>query len=583
MELIESDGGVTEEEEKARAASDSDEGKDVDMNDISAAMKQQTTLLRSALFSENLDNDGDMSDFPAPKPVILQHRNTSINQSHSRFMEDGPGPLSSTRASLGGKSTLLGGSKFQGLGGSTLLSDSMLNTTSLLRSHYSIHSTNMEENQSMNDSRAQASNITTLKKTIRLPSYSLTGGYDKFTQLQNSVIQDEPATVTPQYVDTEIPLESSFLSKRFQQFADAGLFQNKKFRVGFGPSWKHMETPGGGYLNIVELENRSLDDWEVDSLQNWLKVALNNSNPELDDESGPLFSPVQSVQTLQNHYLEASNQHQECEDISHREKLWEMKHTWNLIMALWDTLESQHEDDMVNEVESHGDTLARRELFSAWLEEGVQQTAQDKVRAAREKSDHLGKVLGLLDSGDVEAACDALQEAGDHRAAMLISQIGTGPNSQTSRLIQHQINRWREVQADRHIDADRLRLFSLVAGQPVQNGNGEAVNTLAGLDWQRALAHHLWYLGGPLASVPDTLAAYDGAWNAVEPYCSRPQPKYSEDTEGCLDDGQGAPLDIKYHILKLYSDRSHSLESTLTPSSHTSDPLDFRASWFIYR
>lgn len=65
----------------------------------------------------------------------------------------------------------------------------------------------------------------------------------------------------------------------------------------------------GGYLNLVELENSGgLDAWELDSLQSWLQVALDNSNLELGDEEGPLFSPVQSVQTLQNHFQEVSNQ-----------------------------------------------------------------------------------------------------------------------------------------------------------------------------------------------------------------------------------------------------------------------------------
>ena len=60
----------------------------------------------------------------------------------------------------------------------------------------------------------------------------------------------------------------------------------------------------------------------------------------------------------------------------------------------------------------------------------------------------------------------------------------------------------------------------------LQNGSSESVttNTLTGLDWQRSLSQHLWYLGSPLASVPDTLAMYEQAWRQ-QPYCARPQPK----------------------------------------------------------
>lgn len=39
--------------------------------------------------------------------------------------------------------------------------------------------------------------------------------------------------------------------------------------------------------------------------------------------------------------------------------------------------------------------------------------------------------------------------------------------------------------------------------------------------------------------------------------------------------------DLRYHILKLYSKRSHPLESLLNPATHSSDPMDFRQSWLL--
>ena len=40
------------------------------------------------------------------------------------------------------------------------------------------------------------------------------------------------------------------------------------------------------------------------------------------------------------------------------------------------------------------------------------------------------------------------------------------------------------------------------------------------------------------------------------------------------------PKDICYHLLKLYSERSHRLERTLCPNTHTSNPLDY-ALWLV--
>lgn len=39
--------------------------------------------------------------------------------------------------------------------------------------------------------------------------------------------------------------------------------------------------------------------------------------------------------------------------------------------------------------------------------------------------------------------------------------------------------------------------------------------------------------------------------------------------------------DIRYHILKLYSKRSHSMEKLLNPATHTADFMDFRLSWLL--
>jgi nuclear pore complex protein Nup98-Nup96 len=72
---------------------------------------------------------------------------------------------------------------------------------------------------------------------------------------------------------------------------------------------------------------------------------------------------------------------------------------------------------------------------------------------------------------------------------------------------------------------------------------------------------------------------------AVGKYCCRPVPAYLELVGGAdeEEEGVGGPLDIKYHLLRLYADRSHSLESLLSPASHTPDQLDTRLSWLLYQ
>jgi len=560
LETVESDGGESEE-------------RDVVMNDLSSAIMQQKSFIRSALFSGGGDED-DMIDCPPAKPVILQHRN-SLLEARPRLIEEIASSILAPTSSKG-----LGGTSFQ-------LTDTSYNT-SLLRSHYS---TSMQMNNSSllqqtrnTQQQQQPTANNNRSKSARLPSYTLTGGYDRFTQLQPGQGPDTVETVTPQYIDEEVPLQRSYLHKRFQQFADSGLFHNKRFRVGFGSGVDHVENPGGGFLNYAQLDQDPLEDWEIASLKQWMQISLDTSDVEIG-EDGPVFSPVPNLHTLYTHCVEAKRQYQECEDGSRQEKLWDFRHTWDLLLSLWGRLhESQDGDDMETEMENletHAETVGRREKLARWLEVGVEERSRQEILAARERKDHLGKVRGLLTGGKVEEACDTLQTAGDHRMALLVAQSGGGGLG--GRLVQQQLDRWTEVKADRYINKDRINLYSVVAGQPVHQGTDDIVNTCNKLDWQRSLAHHLWYLTHPISSISDTLAAYDAAWTGDMPYSARPEPSYSEDAAGSLETGGNRPLDIKYQLIKLYADRSHRLERMLAPTTHTPDQLDFRASWLLYR
>ena len=183
----------------------------------------------------------------------------------------------------------------------------------------------------------------------------------------------------------------------------------------------------------------------------------------------------------------------------------------------------------------------------------------------------------LTNFAQVDTACKALQSKGEHRAALLVAQSGGG--GETARLLNLQLERWGEVRADQHMEQERVALYSLVAGCPVWSGSGASpVNTCSGLEWRRALAQHLWYLSHPLASVGDALHQFAAAWRGEGEhgaYCSAPRPEYCE--------GEGEAADLCYLLVRLYTDRSTSLEQLLGPASHTPDPLDYRLSWLLHR
>lgn len=80
----------------------------------------------------------------------------------------------------------------------------------------------------------------------------------------------------------------------------------------------------------------------------------------------------------------------------------------------------------------------------------------------------------------------------------------------------------------------------------------------------------------PTASVTDALIKYEAA---TEGYAAKPFPPYQNGYDLLANDDSVDLCDIRYHILKLFSKRSHPIEKILNPATHTSDVMDFRLSW----
>lgn len=67
--------------------------------------------------------------------------------------------------------------------------------------------------------------------------------------------------------------------------------------------------------------------------------------------------------------------------------------------------------------------------------------------------------------------------------------------------------------------------------------------------------------------------------SSVSGVAVEPSPSYVQDYD--VGKNMDQIQDIRYHILKLYSKRNHSLEKLLNPATHTEDFMDFRLSWVL--
>ncbi|XP_062344221.1 nuclear pore complex protein Nup98-Nup96 isoform X5 [Cinclus cinclus] len=412
-----------------------------------------------------------------------------------------------------------------------------------------------------------------------------------------------------------VPLERSITYGKGKLLMDMGLFMGRSFRVGWGPNWTlvncgdqlsgsseredaQLEPVEYGFLPTpaapksltespfkVHVEKLSLEQWKMDRDKELyltpLEIKLKHSTVHMD-EPCPLLAPNPGVSAIHDY---ADWARKASEDPTMAETV--VKHwclAWTLCEAVWGKLKEL--EASLEEPSEYVLALERRRAFSRWLSETAAARIEDEVALSRHGS-HVEAVFSCLTGKRIGEACRLAQQAGDHRLALLLSQLA---GSQPVRdLLTLQLVDWHRLHSDRFMQEERLRLFALLAGKPVwQLSERISVNVCSLLDWKRCVAVHLWYLLPPTASISRALAMYEAAFqntSECEKYACCPLPSYLEDS-GCVieeDDNGGRPLrDVCFHLLKLYSDRSYELDQLLDPRSVTSDPLDFRLSWHLW-
>uniref|UniRef100_A0A8C5T9V5 Nuclear pore complex protein Nup98-Nup96 n=1 Tax=Malurus cyaneus samueli TaxID=2593467 RepID=A0A8C5T9V5_9PASS len=384
-----------------------------------------------------------------------------------------------------------------------------------------------------------------------------------------------------------VPLERSITYGKGKLLMDMGLFMGRSFRVGWGPDWTlvncgdqlsgssevedpQLEPVEYGFLPTpvapksltespfkVHVEKLSLEQWKMDRDKELyltpLEIKLKHSTVHMD-EPCPLLAPNPGVSAIHDY---ADWARKASEDPTVAETV--VKHwclAWTLCEAIWGNLKEL--EASLEEPSEYMLALERRRAFSRWLSETAAGRIEEEVSLSRHGS-HIEAVFSCLTGKRIGEACRLAQQAGDHRLALLLSQLA---GSQPVRdLLTLQLVDWHRLHSDRFIQEERLRLFALLAGKPVwQLSERISVNVCSLLDWKRCVAVHLWYLLPPTASISRALAMYESAFqntSECEKYACCPLPPYLEDS-GCVieeDDNAGRPLrDVCFHLLKLYSD-----------------------------
>lgn len=242
---------------------------------------------------------------------------------------------------------------------------------------------------------------------------------------------------------------------------------------------------------------------------------------------------------------------------------------WSLLFALW----GEHEELIGQDVNSHYVIMCRRNLLSEWLENTL--VSKDLLSKKVSSNSYLEHMIDLLSCHRVTEACELAFKYDDANLALILAQLSSG--AVVRLLLEEQLFAWQQSKSDKYISLERIKMFMLAAGVPLMTSSHGPINLLEDGNWLNVLALQLWYFTAPTSTITDALLEYDNAFQAEELYANEPKPSYNK-----VPYKSKKPVyDLRYHLLQLFSKRKHSLEQTLNPITHTSDPMDFRLSWML--
>lgn len=295
-------------------------------------------------------------------------------------------------------------------------------------------------------------------------------------------------------------------------------------------------------LKFVDTSTPCLSKQELLLLKDHLQVCVQNCTI-INKQNCSFVNLKPGNKMIHDHYNLASIASKDSYDTQ----------VWKLCVALWGTLDARNN--------SHDVNMKRKNNLTEWLESVMEEVPPSK--------DLEYNIFNLITQHKLHDAIVTAQKSDCMYLSGILSMLGCSETAQA--FMQAQLSHYVNATSDEFINKDVLKLMLLTSGQPLYDSNSGVINVCESLNWKLSFGLHLWYLEPYFKSVADVVHKFERAWNSEEAYCLPPSPHY----------GGTEFKDLCYHLLVLYSHKSHSLLELLNPGTYTENPLDFRLSWLI--
>ncbi|CAG8670527.1 15681_t:CDS:1 [Funneliformis caledonium] len=245
--------------------------------------------------------------------------------------------------------------------------------------------------------------------------------------------------------------------------------------------------------------------------------------------------------------------------------------TWKLCHALWDDIQLLNEH-YEKEIKDY-----RKARISKWFQISNELRMADHLKLSGYSDDNTDLIFAYLTSKQISKASLTAIKNRDFHLASLISQLYG--NDFVKECMNNQLGHWKETEVNNLISPNYSKFFELLSGN--------VFATTKGLDWRTTISMQMWYGCSLNDPFDEALAAYEEARKSSE-NISKPFVWYNQPFSDCASDhwayldSDKQIFDLHYHLMKLSTDSTYSLEDALLPRSNHVAPLDYRVTWLLH-
>ncbi|CAF3590685.1 unnamed protein product [Rotaria sordida] len=333
--------------------------------------------------------------------------------------------------------------------------------------------------------------------------------------------------------------------------------RGKYFRTNFSHYLQYGSIDTLNETRILLQIPMNFNEQTNDELENFLEIYFSSCVQQIEENSDMPYFQVRQDPDVVQRFIEFYTKVLDEKNMDDNNSLQSLTdyslQVFELCRLLWGPIATPTNTQIINQ--AYFDEQKRRHMLSNWLHQCILSQPQQQQWIMQN--------CELLSRGLFNDCVKFAQDEGDLRLAALV-HAASGSNNVRD-ILRHCVH---EDIVDIYTK-DFQRTIAILSGEFIVKGHN-LVDQNRTIYWQMALALHLWFANSSSDSISTIVRDFETAYQ--DHYWLEPIAHY----------GNTKALDLRWKLLKLYTDDTYPIDNIFDVNSYTQNVFDYRLSWMLY-